>query len=473
MSKSMSNLSDKEIDRLSRDAAEFYEPGESTMSWSKLEQKLAVEMPERPPDGIRFGRISPFIWGAAILIVAGISFYSVKKIAYPESSTPTQQTVKKDKAGADKELTDYSSENNSLHTNDNNPVVPASTEKQGNEQRNRDLKKDHGHVATESATSAGKEKSYLAKQSLIAARTKNQQKTGATRKKGYLALTSVAATTTVAATTNSSDFSTATEVKNGFSNGISKNYQLSMLLPDKSNARLGYVMGNDSMLNHFSKNEVAIPQKIMHINRSLSIGFFFGPDYTAAGGIANNDLGNNIGITIGYYLNKRLSVNSGIFYSNKFFWSKAPPLRPAQNNGLTYAYAPVPSVENINGAASLYEIPLTLRYDFKNIGKSKFFINAGVSSYLIQSQSYIYFYHSPSRSAAWKITDNTPANYWFGVGDFSVGLEQDLGKGFTFQVEPFLRTPFKEMGINNLKMTSYGVLLGFRFSPALGKTKRY
>jgi len=36
----MSNLSDKEIDRLSREAADSYEPDHSSLSWSRLEQKL-------------------------------------------------------------------------------------------------------------------------------------------------------------------------------------------------------------------------------------------------------------------------------------------------------------------------------------------------------------------------------------------------------------------------------------------------
>ena len=54
----MSNLSDKEIDRLSREAADSYEPDDSSLSWSRLEQKLARQMPERPPE-TRFGRSVP------------------------------------------------------------------------------------------------------------------------------------------------------------------------------------------------------------------------------------------------------------------------------------------------------------------------------------------------------------------------------------------------------------------------------
>ena len=67
----MSNLSDKEIDRLSREAADSYELDDSSLSWSRLEQKLDRTMPERPPDGFRFGRMNPYIWGPAVILLAG------------------------------------------------------------------------------------------------------------------------------------------------------------------------------------------------------------------------------------------------------------------------------------------------------------------------------------------------------------------------------------------------------------------
>ena len=85
----MSNLSDKEIDRLSREAADFYEPDDSSLSWTRLEQKLIEQIPERPPDSFRFGRINPYVWGSAVMLLAGVSFFVIKSIYYSKHSTPT------------------------------------------------------------------------------------------------------------------------------------------------------------------------------------------------------------------------------------------------------------------------------------------------------------------------------------------------------------------------------------------------
>src|SRR5450755_2944887 len=91
----MSNLSDKEIDRLSREAADSFEPDHTPLSWSRLEQKLTEQMPERPPDGFRFDRINPYVWGPALVLVAGVSFFFIKNIIYSKHSTQTKQPVSK------------------------------------------------------------------------------------------------------------------------------------------------------------------------------------------------------------------------------------------------------------------------------------------------------------------------------------------------------------------------------------------
>src|SRR5277367_6671125 len=88
----MSNLSDKDIDRLSKEAADFYEPDHSSLSWTKLEQKLIEQIPERPPDGLRFGRINPYMWVSAIVLITGISFFAIKNIYYSQHSTRTIQS---------------------------------------------------------------------------------------------------------------------------------------------------------------------------------------------------------------------------------------------------------------------------------------------------------------------------------------------------------------------------------------------
>ena len=63
--------SDKELDRLSREAAEQYEPDESISSWEKLEARLDTELGKPTvPSARRFGR-GPIGYTAIILLITG------------------------------------------------------------------------------------------------------------------------------------------------------------------------------------------------------------------------------------------------------------------------------------------------------------------------------------------------------------------------------------------------------------------
>jgi hypothetical protein len=235
---------------------------------------------------------------------------------------------------------------------------------------------------------------------------------------------------------------------------------------------LGKVTGNDSLMNKLAESKTPIRQKSLHLNRSLNIGFTFGPDYTNAGGIANNQIGNNIGLTLGYYLSDRLSINTGFIYSNRFYWSKAHNYFFQQTTNNTGSFAAPPPIDYINGASNIWELPLTLRYDFAHQNKTKFFANAGLSSYFMMKQTYIYFLHSNQNQLAYKISDNQQVNYWFGIADISVGFETEIGKGFSFQAEPFLKLPLQNMGKEDLRLTSYGFLMTFKYAPVLSRSKK-
>jgi hypothetical protein len=524
----MSNLSDKELDRLSREAADLYEPDHSSLTWSRLEQKLTEQMPERPPDGFRFGRINPYVWGPAVVMLAGISFYFIKNINYSQHSTRTSEPVSKSTPSSAADsiqargntiyLDSISSADHSTASDGKNAILPKPPDAiVGAEAKNKkssvpdqqvpgtDPDADvsatrHGGENAVSATTVDKTAGATSKNSSqdsnVTLVNKNTGKKSPGSKvllpasaaaAGSLASDETSAGNSGNASGNSINLETdqaaagltaANHPFKGSDNSAGNNRvrtQNELPLIVYSGAGLGIVRGNDSLLKLAGQSKVPVPHKSLHLNRSLNFGLAFGPDYTDAGGITNNQLSNNIGITVGYYLTNKLSVNTGIFYSNKFYWSPGHGLNnpPAYQTGGNTTFAYAPRIEYVNGSCNMYEIPLTLRYDIaKTSEKTKFFVNAGLSSYFMIKQTYIYFFHSSGRALAWKTTDDAQANYWFGVGDLSFGLETDMGKGFSFQAEPFFRIPLKQMGLENLKLNSYGFMISFRYEPVLSRTKK-
>ncbi len=476
----MSNLSDKEIDRLSREAADSFEPDASSLTWTRLEQKLVEQMPERPPDSFQFSRISPYIWGPAVVLIAGISFYFIKNNIYSKFSTPTiipsSQVNKVKQPDSDKSVATHS-------YTDSLSAVPHASQSGanqisgsgGSDERSSSSATAKENVAGSLSSRADAQKAEAASLNKTASGSPSSNNGPGSR----IIISSGMPATSGAASSNSAETVTTSGLAlvssaGGDGNSTHKASKYNMPPVIATGVTPGTVKGNDSLLNSLIARKSPEPQKSVHINRSLSIGFTFGADYTDGGGISNDQLSNNIGITLGYYLTNKLSVNTGLLYSNKFYWApgdKQNRPMPAYGSNTTFAWAP--DIEYVNGAFNMYELPLTLRYDFAKNEKTRFFVNAGASSYFLVKQTNIYYTHNGGgRLSAWLSKDDSPANYWFGVGDLSFGLETDIGKGFSFQAEPFFRVPFQKMGVENLKIFSYGIMLSFRYAPVLSRSKK-
>jgi hypothetical protein len=207
----------------------------------------------------------------------------------------------------------------------------------------------------------------------------------------------------------------------------------------------------------------------LRMNRALKIGLMYGSDVTAVHSVAPEKLSNSFGLTVGYQFYDHLSVNTGAIYTQKNYSANGKDFHHTMP-GLNYP------VEYVTGNCNMWEVPLTLRYDFDRVANTTFFINGGASTYFMMHENYVYYTHAvynwtlvPVQTPA--IPYNTNQSYLFAVIDFSLGVEQKISKSFSLQVEPFVKIPTKGIGYGKLDLSSYGINFSLRFAPLL-KTSR-
>jgi len=121
----MLNLSDKELDRLSREAAQEHDPGDvlGPRSWEKLEPRLDADLGKTGSSPLRGVRRFPFYYApAAILLVAGVLFFTTRNQRSghnqpsggpPTATNPSTQSISIPK--------------NSEHSTNSTPSVSSST----------------------------------------------------------------------------------------------------------------------------------------------------------------------------------------------------------------------------------------------------------------------------------------------------------------------------------------------------------
>lgn len=193
----------------------------------------------------------------------------------------------------------------------------------------------------------------------------------------------------------------------------------------------------------------------------LAIGLVMGTDQSRIHGTSPGSLGWSGGLTAQYDLSKRLSVQTGFIITKKFYRATGKDFHPPLHYWTSYV-----NLQSVIGDCQMWDLPVQLRYDFYNTKNSRLFATAGVSNYIMRNQNYEYHYLNSNNVLTvknWETYSQT--NYWFGVMNLSAGIEKQLSRSMSFQVEPYVKLPLKGVGFGSMDISSYGVLLSVRYRP--------
>lgn len=169
--------------------------------------------------------------------------------------------------------------------------------------------------------------------------------------------------------------------------------------------------------------------------------------------------GKTFGILLGYQLNKKWSIESGVYLERKYYYTEG------QYFNASKIYRNMPSnywLDNISGNCKMIEIPVSLKYNLVSRKNSGWFATIGSSSYLMKKESYAYDYYYGSVSSYGhheKDFTNSTKNFFSNVS-LSAGYTHRLGNFADLRVEPYLKLPVSKMGIGNLPLFSTGLQVG-------------
>ena len=189
-------------------------------------------------------------------------------------------------------------------------------------------------------------------------------------------------------------------------------------------------------------------------NKGLYLGLAGGLDFSNVKSQAINKTGYNLGLLAGYRFNRRISVESGILWIRKEYYSdgkyfsmnKVGPSMPSNMK-----------IMAVDGQFTLLEIPFKLKYDFALKTRSNLFISTGISSNICLKERNNYLtemnglqeYHI----GLYKDVLYCPIS----LINISAGYEHGLGKSRTLRLEPYIKIPLKKVGMGSMPVFSTGI----------------
>jgi hypothetical protein len=189
--------------------------------------------------------------------------------------------------------------------------------------------------------------------------------------------------------------------------------------------------------------------------------FFFslsaGPDLSSAGTHNPGKAKLLAGAGFGYSFKDKFTLRTGFYSSRKVYSALPSEYNPPDNSFWTY----YPFMEKIDADCKVYEIPISLSYQFGHSDKDHWFASTGISSYLMKKETYKYYYKytqtGPTVNRSWTLKNEN--NHYFSVVTLSGGYQRNLGKTFSLTAEPYVKIPLGGVGFGKVKLNSAGMLV--------------
>lgn len=200
---------------------------------------------------------------------------------------------------------------------------------------------------------------------------------------------------------------------------------------------------------------------IKRFNR-FGIRLAIAPDANAIEKLEKFAFGKSAGILFEYNLTKRFVVQTGAIYTYKKYNTGIENYHAWAKNWATRPILPT----SVEGDCEILDIPINIRYNILLQPKSNWFVSAGVSSYLMLTEGYEYYYPETAnvpinfpRYVTWK-RDN---DYFTSILNISFGFEKKINQHISIQAEPYLKAPLKEVGRGKVNLYSSGVLFSLKY----------
>lgn len=504
----MYHLNDKDLDRLSKEAAEQYDVDQNPAGWDQVGKRLETELPVSEDKDRRRWLFfllllvclsgGGMVWmlnktpeknsSQAVSTDSKINAVSDKSITAKENADntkPEQSTGAEDSESA-QEKTDVAttdnknSEKNPDRSNEKSAVLPnekSSVEKQqpaeniSSQSKSADLlsatKKASNNKGIAGRTGKGLKKTGSTSTQLFSSgnglRDRNKSNSEKSKENGLAVNDKTVADKPATEEQKKTEESTPTVVDNSKTdpaatvNSVSADSTATTDSPDNNKQNIQPI---DSAKNEpLTKNNKKSPKKGSS-SKGLEIGAVFAPDLNNVKFNTASKWGYNVGLQIAYRFSDRLSVNTGLIYTKKNYSSRGEDFTPPKHYWTYYV-----DLMKVEGDCSMLEIPLNLRYDIFSSPKRKFFVSSGLSSYLMTDEYYDYHY---KRNGVYSVSPYPVANnsnYWFSILNISAGFEKSIGRKFSIQAEPYLKMPLKGIGFGKINLNSYGIYFGVKYRP--------
>ncbi|MEO5892724.1 MAG: hypothetical protein ABIQ31_20920 [Ferruginibacter sp.] len=194
---------------------------------------------------------------------------------------------------------------------------------------------------------------------------------------------------------------------------------------------------------------------------NFAISLSAGPDLSF---VNNSNAGKsriNYGVGVSYNVAQRITVRSGFYVAQKTYSAKGTDYHPPVGYWTYNTY-----LEKVDADCKVYEVPLSVSYNFKQSKNHSWFAGVGFSTFIMKRETYNYLYKNSwgqDMRKTWTLLNGN--EQYFSVLTISGGYQYKLSRYVSILAEPYFKAPLRGIGFGKIKLNSGGVLFTASVKP--------
>ena len=165
------------------------------------------------------------------------------------------------------------------------------------------------------------------------------------------------------------------------------------------------------------------------------------------------------GAGLGYRFNKRISLQTGFYAGAKKYVAG-----PGDYNVKPGSYLSTVKIIKVDANCMVYEVPVTLQYNWLIKPKTNYYASVGVSSYIMKKEKYNYTFERNYTQYTYPY-DYTKNSHLFASLQLSLGMEKQIARKLFIQVAPTVSLPLQGVGEGSVKIFTTRLLVGLKYLP--------
>ena len=194
---------------------------------------------------------------------------------------------------------------------------------------------------------------------------------------------------------------------------------------------------------------------------------FASSDYSSVGFFSDPQTGFTLGTKVGIQLARKYQFDLGFAYSLKRYGSEGVDYNVEGGWNTMQGVNPT----WMDGKGNVLQIPLEATYYINGYENNSFFVNAGISSYLFNSEWYGFKYNPEdllvNPNALEEITmDDIPRRNFHlaGIARVAIGYQRIISPNMAFEISPYLQIPLTGIGEGKVDLYTAGVQFAVKFN---------